>query len=64
MRIAREIMRGSHNKRLPERFDEQVTLEIEDDADGRPTIRMQDEMATNAWISADIQALVSLPEYE
>ena len=57
-------MRGRHNKRLPERFDEQVTLEIEDDADGTPTIRMQDQSATDAWISADIQALVSLPEYE
>ncbi|MFC7081759.1 hypothetical protein [Halorussus caseinilyticus] len=41
-----------------------MTLEIEDDADGTPTIRMQDQSATDAWISADIQALVSLPEYE
>ena len=57
-------MRGRHNKRLPERFDEQVTLEIDDDADGRPTVRMQDETATDAWIAADIKALVSLPEYE
>ncbi|NHN60791.1 MULTISPECIES: hypothetical protein [Halorussus] len=57
-------MRGRHNTRLPERFDEQVTLEIEDDADGTPTIRMQDESAADAWISADIKALVSLPEYE
>ncbi|MFC4448604.1 MULTISPECIES: hypothetical protein [Halorussus] len=56
-------MRGRHNTRLPERFDEQVTLEI-DDADGTPTVRMQDESAADAWISADIQALVSLPEYE
>ncbi|WP_435180616.1 hypothetical protein [Halorussus sp. AFM4] len=57
-------MRGRHNTRLPERFDEQVTLEIEDDADGAPTVRMQDESAAEAWISADIKALVSLPEYE
>ncbi|WP_162224282.1 hypothetical protein [Halorussus salinus] len=57
-------MRGRHNTRLPERFDEQVTLEIEDDTDGTPTVRMQDESAADAWISADIQALVSLPEYE
>jgi len=57
-------MRGSHNKRLPERFDDEVSLEIEDDADGKPTVRMQDESAADAWISADIQALVSLPEYE
>jgi hypothetical protein len=57
-------MRGRHNERLPERFDEQVTLEIQDDADGRPTVRMTDDSAADAWISADIQALVSLPEYE
>jgi hypothetical protein len=58
-------MRGRHNERLPERFDEQVTLEIEeDDAGGKPTVRMQDQSDTDAWISADIQALVSLPEYE
>ena len=64
MRTDRPTMRGRHNTRLPERFDEQVTLEIEDDADGAPTVRMQDESATDAWISADIQALVSLPEFE
>ena len=57
-------MRGRNNTRLPERFDEQVTLEIDDDADGTPTVRMADESAADAWISADIQALVSLPEYE
>jgi len=58
-------MRGRHNGQLPERFDEQVTLEIEeDDAGGKPTVRMQDQSDTDAWISADIQALVSLPEYE
>jgi hypothetical protein len=58
-------MRGKQNTRLPERFDEQVMLEIEeDDAGGKPTVRMQDQSATDAWISADIQALVSLPEYE
>jgi hypothetical protein len=58
-------MRGRHNTRLPERFDEQVTLEIEeDDAGGKPTVRMQDESAADAWISADIRALVSLPERE
>lgn len=57
-------MRGRHNEQLPERFDDEVTLEIEDDADGRPTVRMTDDSAASAWISADIQALVSLPEYE
>jgi len=57
-------MRGRQNERLPERFDEQVTLEIEDETDGRPTVRMQDDSVRDAWISADIQALVSLPEYE
>jgi hypothetical protein len=57
-------MRGRHNERLPERFDEQVTLEIEDDTDGRPTVRMTDDSTSDAWISADIRALVSLPEYE
>jgi len=57
-------MRGSHNEQLPERFDEKVQLQIEDDADGRPTVRMQDRHVSEAWISADISALVSLPEYE
>ena len=57
-------MRGRHNERLPERFDDQVTLEIEERDEGRPTIRMQDSSAKEAWISADIEALVSLPEYE
>jgi len=57
-------MRGSHNEQLPERFDEEVQLQIEDDADGRPTVRMQDRYVSEAWISADISALVSLPEYE
>jgi hypothetical protein len=57
-------MRGSHNKRLPERFDEQVTLEIDDESDGDLTVRIQDEMADDAWITADIQTVVSLPEYE
>lgn len=57
-------MRGSHNTELPERFDEQVVLEIDDDTDGRPTVRMQDQADDSAWIAADIQALVSLPEYE
>jgi hypothetical protein len=57
-------MRGRHNERLPERFDDKVTLEIEDDADGRPTVRMTGDSAAEAWLSADIQALVSLPEYE
>ena len=57
-------MRGSHNEKLPERFDEQVTLEIEDDMDGRPTVRMTDDSTPDAWVSADIRALVSLPEYE
>lgn len=57
-------MRGRHNERLPERFDDQVRLEIQDDADGRPTVRLQDESASDAWITADIEALVSLPERE
>ncbi|USZ66987.1 hypothetical protein NGM10_09615 [Halorussus salilacus] len=57
-------MRGSHNRKLPKRFDDRVTLEIEDDADGRPTVRMQDRTSPEEWISADISALVSLPEYE
>lgn len=57
-------MRGKHNERLPERFDDQVTLEIEERSDGRPTVRMQDSSAKDAWISADIDALVSLPERE
>ncbi|WP_168216268.1 hypothetical protein [Halorussus halobius] len=57
-------MRGRQDERLPERFDERVTLEIDDDAEGRPTVRLQDESATDAWIAADIRALVSLPERE
>ncbi|WP_157971586.1 hypothetical protein [Halorussus litoreus] len=57
-------MRGRQNERLPERFDDKVTLEIDDDADGRPTVLMQDDSAADAWISADISALVSLPERE
>jgi len=57
-------MRGRQSERLPERFDERVTLEIDDDAEGRPTVRMQDESAGEAWIVADIRALVSLPERE
>lgn len=64
MRTYRINMRGSHNKKLPARFDEQLRLEIDDDADGRPTVRIQDQAASEAWISADIAALVSLPEYE
>ncbi len=39
-------------------------LEIEETDEGRPTVRMQDRTAPDAWISADIAALVSLPEYE
>jgi len=57
-------MRGSHNEQLPERFDEEVQLQIDDDTEGRPTVRMQDRCVSEAWISADISALVSLPEYE
>ena len=57
-------MRGRQSERLPERFDERVTLEIDDDVDGRPTVRIQDESAADAWIVADIRALVSLPERE
>ena len=57
-------MRGRHNERLPERFDEEVQLEIEDDDRGRPTVRMQDRSASEAWISAEIDAVVSLPENE
>lgn len=57
-------MRGRQNERLPERFDERVILDIDDDTDGRPTVRIQDESAPDAWITADIQALVSLPERE
>lgn len=57
-------MRGRQNEKLPGRFDEQVLLEIEDSESGRPTVRMQDRTASEAWISADITALVSLPEYE
>lgn len=57
-------MRGRHNQRLPERFDEEVVLEIEDSDDGRPTVRMQDRSVSEAWISAEIDAVVSLPEYE
>ncbi|WP_167599382.1 hypothetical protein [Halorussus marinus] len=57
-------MRGSQNEQLPARFDEEVQLQIDDATDGRPTVRMQDRRVSEAWISADISALVSLPEYE
>ena len=48
---------------LPRRFDDETILEIEDGADReRPLIRMRDTRAEEAWVSASIDAVVSLSE--
>ncbi|WP_267905097.1 hypothetical protein [Halorussus halophilus] len=41
-----------------------MQLEIEDSEDGRPIVRIQDRSVPEAWISAKIDAVVSLPECE
>jgi hypothetical protein len=53
-------MRSSHNDRLPDRFDKQVSLEIEEGE--HTTVRLQDDVEPDAWIHADIDVVESLSE--
>ncbi|WP_327050512.1 hypothetical protein [Halomicrococcus gelatinilyticus] len=55
---------GRHDEQLPDRFDERVELEIEDGADReRPVVRMRDAVENDAWVTAEIDAVVSLSEH-
>lgn len=47
---------------LPERFDSQLTLEIEDEADGEPLATIRDEDDADAWLTTTVDSVVSLPE--
>lgn len=52
-----------HDEQLPDRFDERVQLEIEDGAEReRPLVRMRDVGENEAWVAAQIDAVVSLSE--
>ena len=55
---------GRHDEQLPDRFDDRVQLEIEDGADReRPVVRMRDVARDEAWVTSQIDAVVSLSEY-
>ncbi|MCO8242531.1 MULTISPECIES: hypothetical protein [unclassified Haladaptatus] len=57
-------MKGTQEEELPRRFDEDVVLEIEDGSDRkRPLVRMTDTQQDAAWVSASIDAVISLSEY-
>ncbi|MGA9402513.1 MULTISPECIES: hypothetical protein [unclassified Haladaptatus] len=57
-------MKGTQEEELPRRFDEDVILEIEDGSDRkRPLVRMTDTRRDAAWVSASIDAVISLSEY-
>lgn len=56
-------MKGTHDDELPQRFDDDVILEIEDGSDReRPLVRMTDRLEDAAWVSASIDAVISLSE--
>ena len=55
---------GRHDEQLPDRFDDRVQLEIEDGADReRPAVKMRDVTEDDAWVTARIDAVVSLSEH-
>ncbi|WP_433626102.1 hypothetical protein [Halomicrococcus sp. NG-SE-24] len=55
---------STHEEQLPQRFDERVELEIEDGAEReRPLVRMRDATDDEAWVAANIDAVVSLSEH-
>ena len=56
-------MKGTQEEDLPRRFDENVILEIEDGSDReRPLVRITDTKKDAAWVSASIDAVISLSE--
>lgn len=57
-------MKGTQEEELPQRFDDQIVLEIEDGADrDRPLVRMRDSSDDDAWVASSIDTVVSLSEY-
>lgn len=47
---------------LPDRFDSQLTLEIDEEPDGEPQATIKDEDQVDAWITTTVDSVVSLPE--
>lgn len=53
----------NRDDQLPDRFDERVSLEIEDGANReRPLVRMRDADEEMAWVAASIDVIESLSE--
>ncbi len=56
-------MKGTQEEELPRRFDDDIILEIEDGSDReRPLVRITDTQKDAAWVSASIDAVISLSE--
>lgn len=52
------------NERLPPRFDERLTVEIEHGGENeRPNVVIRDLNDDNAWITTAIEHVHSLPEW-
>lgn len=51
------------NERLPPRFDDRLTVEIQHgDANERPHVVIRDVTQDNAWLTAAVDNVCSLPE--
>lgn len=54
---------GYENERLPPRFDDRLTVEIQHgDSDERPLVVIRDVTQDNAWITTSVENVSSLPE--